>query len=32
MILWLIMAREFWEEAFDRLELYLAQLKKDETN
>ncbi len=27
-MLFLILVREFWEEAFDRLELYLADLKE----
>ncbi len=32
MILWLIMWREYWEEAFDRLELYLAQIQETDSN
>lgn len=30
MILWLILRREYWEEAFDRLELYLKALQAED--
>ncbi len=32
MMLWLILRREFWEEAFDRLELYLKALQAEDPN
>lgn len=32
MILWIILRREYWEEAFDRLELYLKTLQAEDCN